>query len=114
MNGVWQNPYQTMRTIAFTPPVNNYHKKSFGVILPQDLMLSNNSNLIQRIEINFNDGSGYKVLSINQKVYANYVQNGIYNWVFKITLTNGTILYSHTKVIIEENFTTKPWSLRNQ
>lgn len=114
VKSVWQNPYQTMSTIAFTPAINSYNKKSFEVVLPQDLMLSNSSNLIQKIEVNFNDGSGYKLLSINQKIYANYAQNGTYNWVFKTTLTNGTILYSHTKMKIEENFTTKPWSLRNQ
>ncbi|MDR6968232.1 pimeloyl-ACP methyl ester carboxylesterase [Flavobacterium arsenatis] len=101
VKSVWQNPYQTMSAIAFTPAINSYNKKSFGVVLPQDLMLSNSSNLIQKIEVNLNDGSGYKLLSINQKIYANYAQNGTYNWVFKTTLTNGTILYSHTKVKID-------------
>lgn len=102
LRGVWQNPYETLNTIAFTPALNSYNKKSFGVVLPQNLMLTNNSSLIQKTEVDFNDGLGYKLLTPDQKVYANYTQNGTYNWVFKTTLTNGSILYSHTKVKIDE------------
>lgn len=113
INGVWQNPYETLSTVAFTPAINDYNKRRFAIVLPQNLMLSNASSQIQKIEINFNDGTGYKTLVVNQKVFANYTQNGIFDWVFKTTLTNGSVLYSHTKMKIEQNFTTKPWSQRH-
>lgn len=114
INGVWQNPYQTKQTIAFASPVNTYNKRYFGVILPQNLLLSNSEDTIQNIQVNFNDGSGYKTLTINQKAFVNYAQNGNYDWTFKTTLTNGAILYSRTKIKIEQNFTTKKWSKRHQ
>ena len=101
LNGVWQNPYLTKKTIAFTSPVNRFNKRSFGVVLPQNLLLSNSSNTIQSIQVNFKDGSGYKTVTIGQKVFANYTQNGTYDWTFKTTLTNGTILYSRTKIKID-------------
>jgi hypothetical protein len=101
INGVWQNPYQTKETIAFASPVTTYNKLNFGVVLPQNLLLSNSTSTIQSIAINFNDGNGYQTLTIDQKTYANYTQNGIYDWTFKTTLTNGTILYSRTKIKID-------------
>ena len=97
-NGVWQNPYLTKQTIAFALPVHNYNKLNFGVVLPQNMLLSNSGSAIQSIQVNFSDGGGYKTLALNQKVYANYAQNGTYNWTFKTTLSNGTILYSRTKI----------------
>jgi hypothetical protein len=101
VNGVWQNPYMTKQTIAFALPLETYNKLNFGVILPQNLLLSNSSSSIQNIKVNFNDGGGYKNLSYNQKVFTNYTQNGTYDWIFKTTLTNGEILYTRTKVIID-------------
>ncbi|WGH75363.1 T9SS type A sorting domain-containing protein [Tenacibaculum tangerinum] len=100
-NGVWQNPYLTKQTIAYAPPVNTYNKRSFGVVLPQNLWLSNSASNIQTIQVNFNDGAGYKTLTLGQKIYANYTQNGTYDWVFKTTLTNGAVLYTRTKIKIE-------------
>jgi hypothetical protein len=106
ISSVWQNPYETLNTVAFTPAINTYNKKSFGIILPSNLLLTNSVSLINKIELNCNDGSGYKIISNYQKVFANYAENGIYNWVFKTTLTNGTVLYSQTKVKIEAPITT--------
>ncbi|MUU79885.1 hypothetical protein [Winogradskyella endarachnes] len=97
-NSVWQNPYLENKTIAFASPVNTYNKLNFGVILPQNLLLSNSSNSIQNIQVNFNDGSGYQSLNIDQKVFTNYKQNGTYDWLFKTTLTDGSILYSIAKI----------------
>lgn len=107
INSVWQNPYETLNTIAFTPAINIYNKRSFGIVLPSNLLQTNNSSLISKIELNCNDGSGYKIISNYQKVFANYRSNGVYNWVFKTTLTNGTVLYSQTKVKIEAPLETR-------
>lgn len=101
ISSVWQNPYETLSTVAFTPAIDTYNKKSFGIVLPSNLLLTNNASLINKIELDCNDGSGYKIISTNQKVFANYANNGIYNWVFKITLTNGTVLYSRSKVKVD-------------
>lgn len=34
-------------------------------------------------------------------MYANYTHNGTYDWTFKTILTNGTVLYSRTKIKID-------------
>ena len=68
IGSVWQNPYVTKEAIAFASPVNNYNKLSFGVVLPQNLLLSNSASTIQSIQVNFNDGAGYKTVTVK---YAN-------------------------------------------
>lgn len=99
-NGVWQNPYKTKQTIAFTPPIHHYNKKQFSVILPHDLFLTNTNGLVQSIQVNFNDGAGYHSLSQQATATTNYAENGTYNWVFKVTLSTGETLYSQTKIKI--------------
>src|SRR5690554_451774 len=37
----WQNPYEELQVIAFALPVKNLNRRSFDVILPEDLLLSN-------------------------------------------------------------------------
>lgn len=98
IGGVWQNPYQTMQTIGFAPAIDTYNKLNFGVVLPENLFLSNAT--ITKIEVDFNDGAGFQLLTIGQKVYPNYNTSAIYNWFFKTTLPNGTVLLSRTKVKI--------------
>jgi len=100
-NGVWINPYQTKQTLAFSAPVKIYNKRIFNVVLPQNLLLSNAPTDIQKIEINFDDNKGYHVLNYNQIIQTSYIANGIYNWVFKVTLISGEILFSQTKIKID-------------
>ncbi|TXE18111.1 hypothetical protein ES692_07665 [Psychroserpens burtonensis] len=100
--GIWQNPYETKQTIAFTTPISVYNKKNFDVILPLNLMYSNNANEIQSIQINFNHGNGLTTVIYDQALQPNYSTNGTYDWIFKTTLTNSNILYSQTKVKINE------------
>lgn len=99
-NGKWQNPYQTAQTIAFAAPIKVHNKRSFNIILPKYLVLSNAINSIKTIQINLNNGKGYQTLAFGKPLAVNYTANGVYNWEFKTTLTNGKVLYSHTKIQI--------------
>ncbi len=101
IRGVWQNPYQEGATIAYAPPIQKYNKRSFKVVLPKNLFLSNNKQQIKKIEINFNDGSGYRALNYNKPITVTYRENGIYSWLFKTTLVDGSVLYSQTKLKID-------------
>ena len=106
INDVWQNPYETLQTIAYAPPINKIDKLSFGVVLPAANMLSNSINEIQNISVDFGDSNGYHDITNGEKVHADYSQNGIYTWTFKTTLHNGTILYSRTNFLINAPSTT--------
>lgn len=112
IGSVWQNPYLSKRAVGFSLPLTTYNKRNINVIIPANLMLSNMVSQIQKIEFNANDGQGYRVINYDQSIGVNYTSNGIYTWVFKVTLNNNQILYSHTKLDIHQDFTTTNWANR--
>jgi hypothetical protein len=112
-NGVWQNPYQEMQTFAITTPINFYENLSLTVKIPQNIFYSNASNTINRIEIDFADGKGYRTVAFNQLVNVNYRNSGNYIWKYKLVLTNGRVLYSHSKIKIGRGKSIKPIGVLN-
>jgi hypothetical protein len=75
-NGVWQNPYEELKTFAMTSPINAYTGLNFKVKLPQSIFYSNSTNEIQKIEIDFEDGLGYRLAVYNQLLTVNYGVEG--------------------------------------
>ncbi|MBL87758.1 MAG: hypothetical protein CMO82_14030 [Winogradskyella sp.] len=106
-NGIWQNPYEEKSTFILAPSINSYKGLNFQVKLPQDIFLSNYPSQIQSIAVDFQDGQGYRTVNYNQIINVSYTQANTYTWKFKLTLTNGQTLYSHSKIEIEEGLKTK-------
>ena len=100
ISNVWQNPYQEMRTFAMTTPVEVYSGLQLNVKLPQNIFYSNFANEVQKIEVDFTDGLGYRQVAYNQLVNVNYTQEGNKIWKYKLTLTNGQTLLTHSKIKI--------------
>ena len=99
VSGVWQNPYQEFTTLAITPSVIRYKKKSCSVVLPQNLWLSNVSGTVSSIQFDAGDGAGYRTLAFNTSVNLSYADTGWKHWTFKVNRTGGqSVLYTHTKV----------------
>ncbi|MGG8497228.1 esterase/lipase family protein [Tenacibaculum sp. TC6] len=112
VNGVWQNPYETLKTFALTTPIQVYTGLQLQVKLPQALLYTNSATEILKIEADFADGRGYRLLPYNQLVSVNYTQEGNKIWKYKLTLTNGQVLYSHSKIIIK-NGVNAPFKITN-
>lgn len=98
VNGVWQNPYQEFTTVAISPSVLTYKLTYCSVVLPSNLFLSNMLSQISSIQFDAGDGHGYRSLSFDVPLSLNYADTGWKHWVFKLNLTNGQQLYSHSKV----------------
>src|SRR5690606_18026790 len=96
INGAWQNPYETLQTVAYALPVKNFRGMKFDVILPEDLLLSNSREDITKIEVDFGDGSGYRELTAGQRLPVEYTEEGVYKWQFRTTIRNSQALYSGT------------------
>jgi len=110
----WQNPYEEMRTFAMTTPIEVYYGLEFKVKVPQNIFYSNYIGEVQKLEIDFADGLGYRQVnfsdnSANQRVLyptpiptdmvqVSYAQEGNKVWKYKLTLTNGQTLFSHSKI----------------
>ncbi|MBW7840688.1 MAG: T9SS type A sorting domain-containing protein [Chitinophagaceae bacterium] len=101
VNGVWQNPYQAETVFAMSPPLHAYSGKSFQVVLPSNLWFTNNAGSVSSIAVNFDDGAGYRTLTMGQPVNISYADTGRKTWTFRLTLSNNTTLYSHTEMQIE-------------
>lgn len=101
IGSVWQNPYEEKQLFAMTSSVTKYRGLNFNVKLPSNLFLSNYLTTVQSIQIDFSDGLGYRNIGYNQLVSVNYLQPNTYTWKYKITLTNGQVLLSHSKIQVE-------------
>jgi hypothetical protein len=68
------------------------------VVLPSNLFLTNRSSEISSIQFDAADGLGYRTIQYNTPVSLNYADTGWKRWIFKITMTSGQQLFSHSKV----------------
>ena len=103
VDGVWQNPYETHQVFMMAPPITRYNYKNMVVELPENLWYSNQDVQVQSIAIDFNDGNGYQTINFRESINLTYESEGIYDWDYKLTLTNGENLFSHSKIIIGDN-----------
>lgn len=106
VNGVWQNPYQEMKAFAMSPAVMQEDSKVLQVRIPSSIFLSNAQNSVSSIQIDFSNGSGYVNVPLNQNITVTYTTTGTKIWKYKLNLSDGTSLYSHSlmKIGREENF----------
>lgn len=100
INGVWQNPFETASTFMMTAPTVMYNYKNMNVVLPSNLWCTNQGTQVQSIAVNFNDGNGFTTMTMGQQHYLEYNEEGTYDWEYKLTLTNGTVLRSRSKIIV--------------
>lgn len=113
VNGVWQNPYQSEQVFLLSPPVNFYQGKSLQIVLPTNLWFTNNAAGITGFQLDAGDGTGYRTLTVGQPLTINYADTGLKLWTYKLTISGGAILYSHSQIIIQTDYsagTTTPTS----
>ena len=101
VNGVWQNPYEDKLVFAMTAPILKYNSLSFQVVLPSSVFYTNQNSSVSSIAIDFGNGQGYQNITRDQIVTISYTQSGNYEWKYKLTNTQGQVLYSHSKIVIE-------------
>ncbi len=104
----WQNPYDNKLTFAIAPSVKMYKGYTFSIKIPSNLWLTNITQTVQSIQIDANDGLGYRTTTFGQNLPVAYTTSGLKHWYYKVTLSNGQILYSHSKIIIEKGLVTTP------
>jgi hypothetical protein len=101
VGGVWQNPYIDQQVFAIAAPILVYKSLSLQVSLPASLWYTNQATAVQSIAVDFGDGLGYQPMTFGQMRTINYDAAGVFEWKYKLTLTNAQILYSHSKLKID-------------
>jgi hypothetical protein len=98
VSGVWQNPYQTEQVFAMSPSITLYKGRTFNVLLPANLWFTNSSSTVSNISIN--TGSGYVTVTPGTPVPVSYTDTATKQWTYRLTLTDGSVLYAHSLVKI--------------
>ncbi|HNP67101.1 MAG TPA: T9SS type A sorting domain-containing protein [Aequorivita sp.] len=101
INGVWQNPYEEKKVFAMAAPILKFNSLAVKVKVPAALWYTNAPGEVQSIAIDFGNGTGYKPVTMDQLLYVSYTTKGLYEWKYKLTLTSGQNLYSHSKIYID-------------
>ncbi|PKD17150.1 hypothetical protein APR41_06870 [Salegentibacter salinarum] len=112
-NGNWQDPYEEKVAFALAPSIITYRNLDFRVQLPQNLWYSNNPNEIQSVQVDFNDGQGYRNMTSGQAVNVQYSSAGEKVWDYKLVLNTGETLYSHSKIAVEEGIQAVPYGVKS-
>lgn len=95
-----KNPYTEKYTVALSPGLIRFYGKELNVVLPSTLFKSNEINNIDKIEVDFEDGNGFRVIQPNQSVPVQYAETGTKEWRYKVKLKSGLILDSRSRIII--------------
>jgi len=87
--------------ITLTAPLRSSSK---GLQTTFNLSASNIFNttnqVIEHVEIDFNDGSGFRQINLDQNIVVNYTDAGKKTIVFKLTLDNGDVITRQSSIDI--------------
>lgn len=103
INNIWQNPYTQKRVCMFT--VGSHSCTETAVTYDLSYLLSFGNCNLSLIEIDFGDGSGFTSISNLSNRYISYTNGeGTKELKLRITLSDNTILNSHTFIVIGDDY----------
>ncbi len=100
--GIWRNPYEEKAAFAMAPAITRHTGLHFQVALPADLWLTNAGSAVTSVAVDFADGLGYRTVT-SAAVNVNYANAGTYDWKYRLSLADGSKLYSHSKIYIKKS-----------
>lgn len=91
-------PYITHSTFAIATTQQKVFTGSPQLIFRPELFLSNTGKSVSSLQVDA--GTGYQAASFNTPITLNYTSSGLYPITVKVTYTDGTVNYSHTKLSV--------------
>ncbi len=91
-----ESPYVTRKLFSATTSRSYGASDSIRFICNQENYFSNDTSTIATIEINFDDGLGYRIISLNEPIDIHYISDGEKLIQYRITLTNSMVLKAHS------------------
>lgn len=106
VNGVWQNPYATGYTLAFSAQDTVFYGSNISYSFPSSIWKSNVAG--GKAEFNADDGKGYVSVSSGSRYQAHYTSAGVKHLNMRVRLADGRYLHSHSLVkVITDNVITR-------
>ncbi len=100
------SPYLRKNLFAVAPQNLIFEAKTVVFTFKSDLFFRNNTKSVSKLEINFNNQSGYKIASWNTPVSYTFSSSGEKTIYYRVTYTDGTSYLSRTKIYIKESVST--------
>jgi len=100
-----KNPYDSRILFASTPIRLNYLSNSIQFVLKSSLYYTNTSKTISSISIDMGDETGFRTVNWDTPFLVAYSSKGTKVFTIKFSFTDGTVLQSHGKIIV--NFSTQ-------
>lgn len=97
VQGSWQNPYTAVNAFGVHPGNNQFLNSSVSFTFPSQFVFSNIPN-VQSIEVNFQDGVGWRSVSYNSIYNITYQDTGKKVLQFKANLSGGQQLVTHSVI----------------
>lgn len=97
---VGRNPYETKTAFAVTPLKNEVSGYTFSFRLSSSMIYTCTPLILSYVQADFDDGLGYKTISLDNTVDVIYNTGGQKELKIKFVYTGGTTLYSHSKIYV--------------
>lgn len=94
------SPYFTKQLFAVAPKSIVFNSLSASFVFNSSLWFTNSGKTVQKIEVNFNDESGYLTTSWDASILYTFTTDGTKTIFFRLTYTDGTNYTSRTKVVM--------------
>lgn len=101
VSGTWQDPYDKQKVFAISTVSDGFEGKAQIFTMPSNLWFTNVASLVNNLQFDAGDGLGYRTVTIGQNISVTYSNFGVKEIKFKLNLTDGTTLYSRSKIEIQ-------------
>jgi hypothetical protein len=95
------SPYFTKELFAVAPLSTSFNSLTATFVFDQSLWYTNSNKTIQKLEVNFNNESGYLMTSWSTPISYTFSSDSIKTIYFKLTYTDGTSYVSQTNVMMK-------------
>ena len=101
--GRLESPYGTESMFAIAPTHQQVLQGNNQIIFRPELFYSNNGKTVSGIAYNIGGGSSYTSIGFNTAASVTFANTGWYTMNIRVTYTDNTIRYGHTKVLVFSN-----------
>jgi hypothetical protein len=95
------SPYLTKQLFAVAPQSLNFDGATASFVFKQSLWFTNSGKTVQKLEVNFNNESGYKVATWDAAISYTFSSGGQKTIYFRLTYTDGSSYTSRTNIGVE-------------
>lgn len=104
--GRTQSPYQQRLLFAAAPSIGVSNNGSITVLFRSELFYTNTGKTISNLQVDFNDGQGYRTINLNTPFTKNYTDTGYKRWRIKLNCTDASSYQCYAEFYVKRITTT--------